>query len=55
MTEIEAIKLIERYRPTSRYYAMLNEALDIAIKALGKQIPKKPDIEGDGYADGHLV
>lgn len=24
-------------------------------KALEKQIPKKPNLEGDGYADGHLV
>ena len=31
------------------------EEMDIAIKALGKQIPKKPNIEGDGYADGQLV
>ena len=31
------------------------EEIDIAIKALGKQIPKKPNIEGDGYADGQLV
>lgn len=30
-------------------------AFETAIKALGKQIPKRPDIEGDGYADGHLV
>lgn len=26
-----------------------------SMKALEKQIPKKPDVEGDGYADGHLV
>ena len=26
-----------------------------SIKALEKQIAKKPNIEGDGYADGHLV
>ena len=31
------------------------EEVDIAIKALEKQIPKKPNIEGDGYADGQLV
>ena len=31
------------------------EEMDIAIKALNKQIPKKPNIEGDGYADGQLV
>ena len=31
------------------------EEMDIAIKALEKQIPKKPNIEGDGYTDGQLV
>ena len=31
------------------------EEMDMAIKALEKQIPKKPNIEGDGYADGQLV
>ena len=31
------------------------EEVDIAIKALEKQIPKKPNIEGNGYADGQLV
>ena len=31
------------------------EEMDIAIRALEKQIPKKPNIEGDGYADGQLV
>lgn len=31
------------------------EEMDIAIKALEKQITKKPNIEGDGYADGQLV
>ena len=31
------------------------EAIDMAIKALEKQIPKKPEYEGDGYADGKLV
>lgn len=41
MTEIEAIEVIEKNRPTSGY-TMLNEALDIAINALEKQIPKKP-------------
>ena len=31
------------------------EALKLAIEALEKQIPKKPDFEGDGYWDGELV
>ena len=31
------------------------EARDMAIYALEKQIPKKPEYEADGYADGELV
>ena len=30
-------------------------AVNMARKALKKQIPMKPNLEGDGYADGHLV
>jgi hypothetical protein len=34
----------------------LTEAMRIAIRALEKQIPKKPTYEGDGYApDGTLI
>lgn len=33
----------------------LNNAYDVAINTLEKQIPKKPNLEGDGYADGYLV
>lgn len=60
MTEQEAIKALElnggleingNAIRVSRFF----EGLDMAIKALEKQIPKKPDLEGDGYADGHLV
>ena len=29
--------------------------IDVAIKALEKQIAKEPRLEGDGYADGHMV
>lgn len=29
--------------------------LENTIKAIEKRIAKKPNIEGDGYADGHLV
>lgn len=52
--EQEAIDAIKSNYPTSGYY-MLREALDMAISALEKRIPKTPDIEGDGYADGKLV
>ena len=31
------------------------EGLVMAEEALEKQIPKKPYLEGDGYADGQLV
>ena len=41
MTENEAIEVIKSNRPTSGY-VLLNEALETAINALGKQIPKKP-------------
>ena len=30
-------------------------AVEKAIQALEKQIPKKPEYEADGYADGELV
>ena len=42
----EAIETIKSNYPTSGYY-MLCEALDIAIKALEKQLPKKPKKNGD--------
>ena len=33
-----------------------HEALALAVNALEKQIPKKPDLEGDGYGDnGELI
>ena len=40
----EAIETIKSNYPTSGYY-MLCEALDIAIEALEKQLPKKVKIE----------
>ena len=33
----------------------INEAFDMAISALEKQIPNKLIAEGDGYADGSMV
>ena len=53
MTENGAINNLELNRPFA--YSELQESIDIAIDALKKQIPKKPDYEGDGYADGQLV
>lgn len=50
MTEQEAIKYIENHGYIS------DDVKDIAIKALEKQIPKKPTYDGDGYApDGTFV
>lgn len=31
------------------------ECREICHKALEKQIPQKPNLQGDGYADGELV
>ena len=48
MTDSEAVKKLHRYA--------YREEILIAIQALGKQIPKKPIYEGDGYApDGSFV
>ncbi len=60
MTESEAkkefkerLELIEKcYRGKVEDY---KQALELGVKALEKQIPKKPVYEGDGYSDGHLV
>lgn len=44
MTEREAIKRIKECRNTPNFqpYIYMNEALNMAIKALEKQMPKKP-------------
>lgn len=44
MTESEAIKRIKECRNTPNFqpYIYMNEALNMAIQALEKQIPKKP-------------
>ena len=48
MTDSEAVKRLHRYA--------YSEEILIAIQALGKQIPKKPTYEGDGYSpDGKFV
>ena len=43
----EAIETIKSNYPTSGYY-MQCEALDIAIEALEKQLPKRPRENGTG-------
>lgn len=58
MTENEAIARIRDHfevHNDNRPHPLLDEAVEMAIKALEKQIPKKPDYEGDGYSDGQLV
>lgn len=55
ITEKTAISILNSARPRKGSYYRLSKAFDMAIKALEKQIPKKPYLEGDGYADGHLV
>ena len=51
----EAIEIIKLNYPTNGY-CMLCEALDTAIEALEKQLPKQPNFSGDGYApDGTFV
>lgn len=57
MTENEAIKELHGIRPRGGIIPQKRaEALDVAIQALEKHIPKKPTYEGDGYApDGTLV
>lgn len=52
ITEIEAINAIKCNKPTSGY-TILCEALDMAVEALEKQVPKRP-IE-DGYYDEPAV
>ena len=59
MTESEAIKEIRFNMSTiglsNEAAKRVVEARDMAINALEKQIPKKPEYEADGYADGELV
>lgn len=55
MTEQKAIETIQYASAFNSDNSPLTKALDVAIQALEKQIPKKPSYEGDGYADGHLV
>lgn len=48
MTESEAIKELHKIRPRGGIIPQKRaEALDVAIQALEKQIPKKPDFTED--------
>lgn len=62
MTEREAFKLGNKLYAniTSNANNIIKtndyiEFVRMAINALEKQIPKKPEYEADGYADGELV
>lgn len=49
--ETEAIECLKSNKPTSGY-VMLQESIDMAIKALEKQIPKKPVHDGCFDSEG---
>lgn len=54
MTIHEALNLFKDHE----YWAdvsLIDEACEIAIEAIKKQIPQKPILSADGYADGELV
>lgn len=55
MTEMEAIKELQDNVDLPYGVTVSDEASKIAIQAIEKQIPKKPEYEADGYADGELV
>lgn len=58
MTESEAIEAIQFDLKIGGeiHSKVLRDAVDVAIQALEKQIPKKPTYDGDGYApDGTFV
>lgn len=61
-----AVKMAERYdNAVIQAIAMEAKASGVAVcavlnkpailEAIGKQIPQRPDLEGDGYSDGELV
>lgn len=54
MTEQEAKDRVLKHREWG-FCDMTMQALAMAGKALDKQIPKTPNLEGDGYSDGQLV
>ena len=59
MTNQEAIKRIKEHIAIHKYresHAInIVEALEMAVSALEKQIPRELIAEGDGYADGSMV
>ena len=56
MTPQEAIERIYTILKNCEFTRADKKSLKTAISALEKQIPKKPDYEGDGYEDeGNLI
>lgn len=56
MTPQEAIERIKIILKNCEFTRADKKSLKTAISALEKQIPKKPDYEGDGYDDeGNLI
>ena len=60
MTPQEAIERIKEhteihFKKEKGRCPLITEALNMAINSLEKQIPKRPDYEGDGYEDGYMV
>ena len=61
MTPQEAIERIKEhteihFKKEKGRCPLITEALNMAINSLEKQIPKRPDYEGDGYDDkGNLI
>ena len=54
MTENEALRIVAN--PHLKWKCNeVDSALTIVRNALEKQVPKKPDYEGDGYYNGELV
>ena len=53
---IDRIKIHNEIHSKKEHFAVhITTALQMAIEALEKQIPERPDLEGDGYWDGELV
>lgn len=57
MNESETLKYFRDAKKTNDMLCILPKSNigECVIKALEKQIPKKPMLEADGYADGNLV
>ncbi|WP_302626792.1 hypothetical protein [uncultured Eubacterium sp.] len=59
MKEQEAIELLKKAAPiipmSQTKYNQFIDAVNMGIDVLEKQIAKRPDYEGDGYADGEMV